>query len=325
MGRTSTSDRASGDKDALLSNVALLYYGEGLTQGEIAKRMRVSRATIVNVLRESRERGIVNIRVNGRYLTGSGLSRDVRDKFGLADVYVAQIGEGASDAPRSVVLPQLARVASAAILDIVEPGDRIGVAWGETVMAIADVMPRTHIDDVEVRQLIGSKITSRVPASENCTIQIANKLGAMCYTLHAPGLVSTTELADTFRAEPTIRAQLRSLEHLDATIASIGHVEEDTHLVAAEMATARDLAAARKAGAVGILCCRFIDADGAEIATPPHDRLIGARIGNLRAAKKRLLAVCGRDRGTATLAAIRGGLVTHLCVDQGLAEFLLDA
>ena len=103
--------RQNGEKDALLSNVALLYYGEGLTQGDIAKRMKVSRATIVNMLRESRELSIVDIRVDGKNLKGSNLSRDLREKFELEDVYVALTGEGASTSRQSN-LPQLARVAA---------------------------------------------------------------------------------------------------------------------------------------------------------------------------------------------------------------------
>ena len=38
-----------GDRTAQLSNVALLYYGEGLTQSDIAKRLQVSRMTVVNM------------------------------------------------------------------------------------------------------------------------------------------------------------------------------------------------------------------------------------------------------------------------------------
>lgn len=45
----------------------------------------------------------------------------------------------------------------------------------------------------------------------------------------------------------------------------------------------------------------------------------------LRRARKRLLIVRGADRAQATLAAIRGGLATHLCVNQPLAEALLRA
>ncbi|MEJ6395886.1 sugar-binding domain-containing protein [Gymnodinialimonas sp. 2305UL16-5] len=325
MDKSSPPQRLSGDKRAQLSNVALLYYGEGLTQGEIAKRMKVSRATIVNMLRESRDLGIVDIRVDGQHLTGSGLARALREKFGLEDVYVSQADAADASASRDETLGLLARVAATAILDAVEPGDRIGVAWGETIMAVADAMPRNPVANVEVCQLIGSMISDRVPASENCTIQIANKLdAAACFTLHAPGLISSADLARTFLAEPTITAQMQRLKALDMTIFAIGNVAPDTHLGAAGMATPAELDAARDAGSVGVVCCRYLDRDGNEIVLPPHDRLIAATVENLRAARKRLLAVCGVDRGEAALAAIKGGLVTHLCVDHALAQFLLD-
>lgn len=316
-------NRSTGDKEALLSNVALLYYGEGLTQGEIAKRLKVSRATVVNMLRESRDLGIVDIRVDGRHLSGSTLSRDLREAFGLEDVYVAEVGDVAVQ-NRDDTLAQLGRVASTAFLDIVEPGDRVGVAWGETILAVAEAMPANPVRDVEVCQLIGSMISERVPASENCTIQIAAKLGAQCYTLHAPGLISDAALAEQFRSEPTIRAQLQRLSELDFCLYSIGNVAPETHLVAAGIATGGELAEARDKGAVGIVCCRYIDSAGNEVNLPPSDRLVAAETADLRAAKRKLLAVCGVDRRHAVLAALRGCLVTHLCVDTALAHSLLD-
>ena len=324
MGTRSSSSRSGGDKEALLSNVALLYYGEGLTQGEIAKRMKVSRATIVNMLRESRDRGIVEIRVDGHHISGSTLSRDLREKFSLEDVYVAQ-PESGQTLSRADTLAHLGRVASAAMRDVVSPGDRVGVAWGETIMAVADAMPTVPVEGVEVCQLIGSMISDRVPASENCTIQIAAKLGGACFTLHAPALISNVDLARRLRLEPTINSQLDRLGNLDLAVYSVGNVPDETHLLAAGMASKAELAAARKAGAVGILCCRYIDKDGNEVTLPPSDRVIAARIEDLRASKKSLLIVCGEDRAEATLAAIRGGLVTHLCVDAALGAALRNA
>ncbi|MEM6387783.1 MAG: sugar-binding domain-containing protein [Pseudomonadota bacterium] len=324
MDKATPHARPSGNKEAMLSNVALLYYGEGLTQGEIAKRMKVSRATIVNMLRESRELGIVDIRIDGRHLSGSSMARDLRDKFGLEDVYVSQ-AESDQNLNRAVTLAQLGRVASSALLDIVSAGDRVGVAWGETIMAVADSMPKLPIENVEVCQLIGSMISERVPASENCTIQIASKLSAQCFTLHAPALISSAELAGRLRSEPTINSQLARLGSLDMSVFSIGNVSSETHLVAAGMASVSELTEARKAGAVGVVCCRYIDAEGREIELPPSDRVIAARIEDLRAARKSLLIVCGADRCDAALAAIKGGLTTHLCVDAALGSALINA
>ena len=324
MTKSSQINRFRADKESLFANVALLYYGQGLTQSEIAKRMQVSRATIVNILRESRDRGIVEIRVDGKYLSSSNLARDVRNKFGLQDVYIATPDTRNGMQNRSELLSQVGRVGATALLDIIEPGYRVGVAWGETIMSVADMMRRTVSEEVEICQLIGAMNSSRVPASENCAIQIASKLEAQVYTLHAPGIVATSEMATVFRNEPTIKRQLLRLKKLDMTVASIGNVFEDTHFHAAGMASIDELTAARAQGAVGIICCRFIDKKGKAITSSPDSRLIAASLENLRSSAKKLLVVCGPDRAAATVAAIRGQLVTHLCVDNWLAQELLE-
>ncbi len=94
MFKPAPSKRVSGDKEAQLSNIALLYYGEGLTQGEIAKRMKVSRTTVVNMLRESRELGIVEIRVD--CVDGYGKARKSGDSPRFSGTQ-----QGASDATRA--------------------------------------------------------------------------------------------------------------------------------------------------------------------------------------------------------------------------------
>ncbi|WP_299547381.1 sugar-binding transcriptional regulator [uncultured Tateyamaria sp.] len=324
MNKTGGTFSKDHDRTARLSNVALLYYGEGLTQSEIAKRLQVSRVTVVNLLREARDQGIVEIHVNGEQLKESTLARELASKFDLEDVYVSDVFDTQA-VDRAAVLRQLGRVASMAFLDIVEPGDRIGIAWGETIMAMSDALPRVRVEGAEVSQLIGSMISKRVPASENCTIRIASQIGAVCYTLHAPALASTPELAQLFRDEPTIATQLERLQNLDMVAYSIGNLSDETHMAAAGMTTVKELHAAQAKGARGIICCRFIDADGRGISLPPTDRIIASELADLRAAKKRMLVVCGEDRLDAIQAAIMGGLATHLCIDAALGKALLSA
>ncbi|MEX0348155.1 MAG: sugar-binding transcriptional regulator [Paracoccaceae bacterium] len=311
------------DKDALLANVALLYYGEGLTQSEIAKRLGVSRPTVVNMLRDSRDRGIVEIRVGGDVLSGSNLSRALCDQFELQDAYVARSRDRARQATRSEVLPQVARVAAMAMLDIVRSGDTVGVAWGETIKATSLAMSRSDLSEVTVCQMIGSMVSDRVPTSEDCAIRIANCLNAECFTLHAPAVLSSVDLADDLKSEPTIAAQLDRLRALDVAVFSVGNTESDTHLVAAGIADEDELTQAVSVGAKGILCGRYIDHDGQGMGLAPEDRLVAIEIAQLRAADRKFLVAAGEDRLDAVIAAMRGGLVTHLCVDDALGERLL--
>jgi DNA-binding transcriptional regulator LsrR (DeoR family) len=316
---------AQSDKRAMLADISLLYYGEGLTQNDIAKRMKVSRATIVNMLREARAAGIVDIRVEGRSLATSTLALDLRARFGLEDAYVATAAADDAPVPHDEMLRHLGRVGAIALSQIVEPGDRVGVAWGETIGALADEMVQHDVDAVTVCQMIGSMFTDAVPASEYCAIRIAGKLSARCYTLHAPALASTAEVAALFRAEPTIRQQLDRLKSLDLVVASVGNVRDDTHLARAHIAAPDELEAAREAGAVGVFCARYIDASGHTLRLPPDDRLLASELDDLRRARKRMLVAGGSDKRDATLAAIRGGFATHLCVDRALAVACLES
>ena len=319
------SSTSLSEKRALLGSVALLYYGEGLTQQEIAKRLDVARTTVVNMLRDARELGIVDIRVDGESLRSSRLASKLCEALKLEDVYVARTLDPSRSGSDAEMMRQLGRVSAIAMRDILRPGDNLGVAWGLPIQSLAEHLRSQAVEDISVLQMIGSISTQFIPASEKCTIDIANKLGAVCYTLHAPALVSSAEVARILHSEPTIRAQLDALQRLDVAVVSIGNVSDNTPMVQAGMVTEAELASAQEAGAAGILCCRFIDANGDALDLPPTDRILAARLEDIRRASRRLLVVGGPDRLEATLAAIKGGYVTHLCIEEKLALSLWSA
>src|SRR5689334_9019422 len=87
---------------------AWLYYQDGLTQSEIAGLLGVSRATVVNLLAESRRRGLVNVAVDTDHLERIALARDVCARYGLDDCIVIPDDGGA-----------------------VHPSDRIGAAGAQ--------------------------------------------------------------------------------------------------------------------------------------------------------------------------------------------------
>lgn len=311
--------QSASRNDHLLANVALLYYGEGLTQNEIATRMGVSRASVVNYLREGRERGIVDVHIKGQALASSSLSREIRNKFGLSDVYIAQYAESGD------ALVQTARVGAMALLDIVKPGDHLGVAWGETIKNIADQLPNSPIGGTSVSQIIGAMYSTRLPSAEACSIRIANRIGAECFTLHAPAVLSSAELARALKEEPTIKAQLERLDSLDVALFSAGDCSGTTHMVEAGIASASDMHEAIGLGARGIVCSRFIDAQGRQINVGLDEHMISIDIPALRRAKKRIMVTAGLAKFEAAAAALRGNLVTHLVVDETLANKLFES
>lgn len=316
------SGGAAQSHDAQLSNVALLYYKEGLTQSEISARIGVSRATIVNYLRQAREQGIVDIRIKGEAFSTSNLSRDLRDKFGLVDVYIA--GSDPTAPPtQQQVSEQVAHVAAMAMFDLLVPGDRLGVAWGETMQLVSQAFPRRTVENLSVCQLLGSMSLPTTAAAEACTIQIASNTGARCYTLHAPAIVSNSELARQLREEPVIAGQLAEFSQLTKAYFSVGAMDDATLMVTSGMCSGEQLEAYRARGAKAILCGHFIDAEGKPLAGDIEDRLIGISPQQLKAIPVRMFVSNGVQKRDPIRAVVAGGYASHLVTDEATALHLM--
>ncbi len=321
-------ERNSAQKnDMLLAHVAILYYKDGLTQSEIAKRLGVSRATVVNYLRSAREQNIVDIRISGSSFVGSRLSRDLKERFGLEDVYIAIVfpGTALSLAKQAAeIRRQVARVGAMALCDLVQAGNVLGVAWGETIRRLSEELPRSSVRNLTVCQLIGSMKSPLLSAAETCAIRIASNLGADCYTLHAPAVLTSAKLAEERKVEPIIQTQLQRLNTLTKTLFSVGNCETSTHIIQAGITTQKELDWYRSQGAVGVICGRFIDASGRHIEGKVDARMISITPAQMKKVKTGILVASGTEKIEVIKAALAGGYATHLIIVEPTGKQLLS-
>jgi DNA-binding transcriptional regulator LsrR (DeoR family) len=314
--------------DSLLANVAMLYYRDGLTQNEIAIRLGASRATVVNYLRQAREQNIVDIRIKGASFSASNLSKELREAFNLDDVFIATaFPDSGTDAKRRAVevRRRVARVGAMAVYDLVQPGDVLGVTWGQTIQWLSEEMPRGAVRGLTVCQMIGAMRSPLLPAAETCAIRIASSLGADCRTLHAPAILSTREIADALRREPTIHAQLQKLSELTKTLFSVGNCSRTTRIVQSGIVTLAEMKWYTDHGAVADICGRFIDGQGRHVEGDLDARMIGVTPSDLKKAKAGILVACGAEKVEAMKAALAGRYARYLVTDEITGKLLLSA
>jgi len=304
--------------ESIVIEAAWMYYHEGLNQAEIAKRLEVSRATVVNYLQEAREKGYIRISLAHEVFSGHQLAEDLRERFGVQAAYV--VPDGASS---EGTLMRVARGAAEWLPSLLDAGDRLGVAWGRTVYEVAEALEQTRLKDVTVSQLVGSMATPYGFAAEICSAHMAQNLGATCINLHAPAVLSDPALAQRLRDEPIIHSQLEALSHCNKAIFAAGSIDPDSHIVGSGVATAQDLAWYVSHGATGVLCGRFINAAGTPIAGPLDDRMIGVTLDKLHGLDMGLLVSDGADKVGPMLAAIAGGYVTHVVTSAETARGML--
>ncbi|WP_458792799.1 sugar-binding transcriptional regulator [Yoonia sp. MH D7] len=298
---------------------AWCYFHDDMSQAEIASHLGLSRSTVVNYLAQARANGYVRVSLQTDVFRDRKIAEDLKAKFGLVDVLVVpSVADSAA-----ANLRRVARVAADWLPELLEPGDRLGVSWGETVYQISTAVEKVMIPDLDVVQLVGSRATPLGFAAEICSANLAEKFSANCINLHAPLLLESRELAAMLRQEPVIAEQLRAVRECNKIIFAAGSVSMNSHVVKSGVVSQKTLAAYIKNGAAAVICGRFIDRDGNPIPGEIDDRIIGTTIAELQGKELGLLAASGADKTDATRAAIKAGFTTHLATCSAIAAALL--
>jgi DNA-binding transcriptional regulator LsrR (DeoR family) len=315
----STQDITMHSAERIVHKAAWLYYMHGLRQDEVAKQLGISRASVATYLKRARETGIVNISTSTMRFRTEVLARQIEDMLGLTSAWVVAEGGHALDVGAEIPV-----VAASALLENISAGSRIGVAWGKTVYHIADVLPFADLQGATVLQLCGNLGAPYSYRPDQCTMEIARRLNAEGINLYAPLVLTTVELADALRREPVIETQLNGIADCDIVLYSVGGCGDDNHIVQCGALTPAQLGALRGEGAEGVIAGQIIDGNGRMMDCDYNRRVISADIDTIRKVPIRMMVVLETMKLEPLVAALRGGLVSHLVTTQTLAEALIE-
>lgn len=304
--------------DQIIHKAAWLYYTHGLRQDEVAQRLGISRASIAMYLRKARDMGIVTISTSSELFSDDVLARELEDATGLTTAWLVPEDRQAMDPTAEMPV-----VAAAVFLELLNKGDRVGVAWGRTVYHIADVMPFADLSGVTVVQLCGNLGAPYSYRPDQCTTEIARRLNAEGLNFYAPLVLSSERLADELRKEPVIKEQLAAISDCNLALFSVGGIEDDSHLVKCGALSAADMQAMGEKGAAGVIAGQLIDRDGRWMDCNHNRRCISADLDSIRAIKKRMLVVQEDNKFEPLVAALKGGFASHLVVTTSMARRIL--
>jgi deoxyribonucleoside regulator len=306
--------------DDRLRLIARLYHLDGLGQQEVARFAGVSQAKVSRLLALARERGIVRISVADYEPRRSDLEERLRDRFGLAMAVVIKSGVGLVGA---ALRRAVGHFGAAAVADLIAPRDIVAVAGGRTIQELVQHLPAPGNRGLTVVQAMGSvdSTVSQVDAQEVGRV-VAQRLGGSFLSLNTPAFIPEKRTRDALVALEQVRNVHGHLDRAHVALVGLGTLENSVFVERGTLdaTMVRDL---RRAGAVGEVCGRFLDARGQECATAWRDRVIGVTLPQLRRIPQVVAIVSGRDRTAAILAGIAGGLIKSVIIDELGADALL--
>ena len=300
------------------TRIAWLYYVEGLTQSEIAERVGLSRVRVNRELAVCRERGIVQIRINGRLAPCVALERELVRRFGLKDAVVVPTPEDEAMLPAVIGMG-----AGQYVSDRLQPGMSIGVAWGRTMSGSVKAMERRTIAGLTVVSLMGGVTRASAINTYETASRFAELFDAECYYLAAPTFTSCPESRDVFVNQPAIRDTLERGRKVDMALVSTGDLGANSTVRRLELFSEAELDSLLAAGAVGDSLGHFLDEDGQLVDHPINRRVIGLAPKELSSVPVSILASGGPDKERVIRAVVKAGFMNVVITDEASARRLL--
>ncbi|MDK4718093.1 bifunctional sugar-binding transcriptional regulator/dihydroxyacetone kinase subunit DhaK [Rhizobium sp. CNPSo 3968] len=297
-----------------------LYYEDGKTQGDIAEIMGISRATVNSYLADARSRGIVNISLEPSRLSSLSIAQELKRHFGLHDCLVVPSDDGSRP-----LIDRLGTAGAQAIARLLKSGDTLAVAWGRTVLAVAEQANVPNLQDVTIVQATGGTRALFAYTPELCASAFANVTGGRLINITAPAIVSAPEVREILLREPLVEDQFATLAKANKAIFGVASLRPNSTVHSSGFFESVSLQDYLAKNAVGVLAGRFIDTKGLPVAGPLDDRTIGISLDMLKSIGLRIAVAGGFDKVPAILAALRGGYINVLITDAATGRGILNA
>jgi DNA-binding transcriptional regulator LsrR (DeoR family) len=150
---------------------------------------------------------------------------------------------------------------------------------------------------------------------------LARRSGGHFLSLNSPAFVTNRKIRDALHALPQIRSVRECFTHANVAIVGVGTLTNSV-FAARHVLSFQDMKKLARCGAVGEICGRFYDKNGRECDTPLRNRVLSIDLKQIRQIPHVIGVVAGGDRSAAITAAIRGGLLKALVIDDTVAGFL---
>lgn len=303
-----------------LVKTANLYYIEGLTQEQIAKKVGVSRPVISKQLQKAKEFGIVEVFIKDESLHTVELEKQLGDRFQLKDVVVVPTAIESSELSKKAIGQAAANYVSKNLKNV----EKIGISWGTTLASLVKEYPYERHEKIKVIPLVGGMGSQQVDIHANqLAYELAKKMHASCSYLYVPAVIESEELKDRLVNMNDVKSVLEEGRNVDIALVGIGNPYQNSILKEVGYLKEKDIEEFREIGAVGDISSRFIDSNGQPINHSINEKVIGITLDEIKKARLVIGVAEGIRKKDSILGALNGNYLDVLIIDEATATAIL--
>ncbi|WP_413730038.1 sugar-binding transcriptional regulator [Sodalis sp. RH22] len=312
----------NSDDVRLIVKIAQLYYGQDMTQVQIARELGIYRTTISRLLKRGREQGIITIAINYDHNENLWLEQQLKQKFGLREAVVAS-----SDADQEEDKLAVMGLHGAQLVDrLLKPGDIIGFSWGRAVRALVENLPQAS----QSRQVIcvpiiggpSGKLESRYHVN-TLTYGAAAKLKAESHLADFPALLDNPFIRNGIMQSQHFKTISAFWDNLDIALVGIGSpaIRDGVNWHAFYGSEENDDLNSHPIA--GDICSRFFDINGNAVETTMSEKTLAIEMPRIKKARYSIGIAIGEEKYSGILGALHGNYINCLVTNRETAELLL--
>ncbi|MGE3872231.1 MAG: sugar-binding transcriptional regulator [Parvibaculaceae bacterium] len=318
--------QSNDQEQQLLVRLAWLYYVGGHSQEEISEQTGLSRFKILRLLSKARDARIVKISIDHHSIETHRLADVLCRRFGLVECIVSPPLGATSDPQADDARARRAvGICAAAFLARRLQGATppvVGLAWGRTIAAMVDEMPKINRPDARFVSLMGSLSRTARTNPFEVVQKLAETCGGEAYILPAPFITDSEEDYQIIMAQKLVRQTLALAQKADFYIASFGDCSMNSFIHQHGLLRSEEIEDVIASGAVADMLGKFFTRNGELVPSRLNYRTPGISIDDM-ARHEIVLLAAGLTKAEAAEALLRSGLINRLIVDGDLATALI--
>jgi len=296
-----------------------LYYIAGNTQDEIAKKLKVSRATAQRLVSLCLSERLITFKLEHPIAACMELAARLTDKFSLRYCEVVPT-DGV--APTSVT--GVANRAAALLESMLraEKPAIIAIGTGRTMRAAVEQVPPMDCPNHQLVSLVGNISPDGSASFFDTLARLADLTKARHYPVPLPVfLASDAERQQVLKIAPISRVRALA-EKADLRLVGIGQIDQNAQVYVDGFVTRDELLEMLRLGAVAEVTAWAIDAEGRIINGGMNKRLSSVPLP-IPANNQTVAAALGPSKVVPIRAALIGRVVNGLITDEATAQALL--
>ncbi|MBU3099867.1 MULTISPECIES: sugar-binding transcriptional regulator [Clostridium] len=310
------------EKNSLLASVASLYYEHDMTQSQIAERLFTSRSKISRLLKEARDKKIVEIIIKEPWERLMDIENEFMKRFKLKHVRIINT-KGSS---YELTLIKLGEIAAYYIDAKINKNTILGISWGNTIYNTVQSLKSNKNIPLTVVQIMGAALKDN-PEIDGIDLvkQFAKIYGGKYHYLLAPLFVEDKDMKDKLIRDPYISDTLSLAKRATVILTSVGSIDSTISNTAwSKYIDSYTQYSLQSSGAVGHIGGRYYDINGNQIESELNNTIIGIDLIDFYNAPDVICVAGSKEKSKAILGAIRGKYIKTLIIDDTAALKILE-